>query len=546
MSHDPRSVEELRARLRELGYLSHGVERLFARDAVRVAGFGREMLLVSAKAAVIVALFASLPPVAILSLRNSAGAGAIALLAALYFAGALALGFAEGLAGALVVRLRPELAVRRPAALTALSIVLALVPVALVVSWWLGFDGRSTAVETAAAIVLLALLFGAAASVFSAAILSLSIHETGAVPQRRRRSPALPLALVAAAIFGSLLLAPQLRPAPPPAAAPPSLAVTPTEGRTALVAVDGLTFEILTSHDELESRFRTVVPAAGIGGSSPERWASAGTGVPARLHGVHAVSGLRISGSAAVLQSASRFDPLVDFVARPLGIAERVPLPPAVRTRDYIWEVVASRGVTAVAVNWWATDDAAFPNLTTVSQRSVFESATPGSGGGVDLALAVDGAAAAAFRRLVEERQPRFATVWFAALDVVLNRITAEPTERISVSLRTLERLAALTAFLEAAGYDVIVAGSPGESQGGGSVVASTLPLTSPASLRDIAPTVARRFGFPLSEEMEGKPLAGGPSFPRVPGYGARREEARDEILSRDYYEKLRSLGYIR
>jgi hypothetical protein len=72
--HSPRvtnhSVDDLRGRLRELGYLSHGIERWFALDPWRSRTFWVELLLVALKAGVLICLFGALPMVAVMLVRN--------------------------------------------------------------------------------------------------------------------------------------------------------------------------------------------------------------------------------------------------------------------------------------------------------------------------------------------------------------------------------------------------------------------------------------------------------------------------------------------
>ena len=65
-----RSVDLLREQLRERGYLSHGIERWFALDPWRSRAFWLELLTVAAKAGLLVALFAVLPLVAVMLVRN--------------------------------------------------------------------------------------------------------------------------------------------------------------------------------------------------------------------------------------------------------------------------------------------------------------------------------------------------------------------------------------------------------------------------------------------------------------------------------------------
>ena len=50
--------------------------------------------------------------------------------------------------------------------------------------------------------------------------------------------------------------------------------------------------------------------------------------------------------------------------------------------------------------------------------------------------------------------------------------------------------------------------------------------------------------GFPPSEEMAGRALAGEPT--RIASYGARHSSAPAAKINQEYYENLKSLGYIK
>jgi arylsulfatase A-like enzyme len=61
-----------------------------------------------------------------------------------------------------------------------------------------------------------------------------------------------------------------------------------------------------------------------------------------------------------------------------------------------------------------------------------------------------------------------------------------------------------------------------------------------------VAPTVLDLLGFPLSEEMPGRSLAGTPSQARIASYGHRTAAQNAQQMNEEYYENLKSLGYIR
>ena len=85
----------------------------------------------------------------------------------------------------------------------------------------------------------------------------------------------------------------------------------------------------------------------------------------------------------------------------------------------------------------------------------------------------------------------------------------------------------------------------PGDGQSGAAVVASTMALQRATTEFDIAPTLLEVLGFPLSNEMPGRSLLSGRSEPRIATYG-NRTSAAPPVVNEEYYENLKSLGYIR
>ena len=312
---------------------------------------------------------------------------------------------------------------------------------------------------------------------------------------------------------------------------------TPTTSRVALIAVDGLTYEIFRSRPDLFHALPLIAPVHPIpGDSAPARWASFGTGVRPELHGVRAVEGVRFRGGRHILQQTSRGDVVLLDLAPLLGIARREPLPPTVRRREYVWEILAGRGVPSASLNWWTTADANAGALQSIGPESIF-SADP---------LRIDATATSRFFSLLDQRKPRFATVYLPALDVVLNRLSLDPSTKLSRSIEALDALTKTVSAVHARGYEVILAGLPGESQTGRAIIASTLPLQKPIRTWDIAPTLLDLFGFPLSAEMPGRSLAGAHEKPRIPSFGDRAASGTPTPINEEYYENLKSLGYIR
>jgi len=531
-------VDDLRRELRTRGYLTHSIERWFALDPWSSRAFWLELVLVALKAGTLIALFGALPMTAVMLFRNSPLNAFETLALFLTYALAwLLFSFLLVILIALVLKLRPALPIDTPRALLAISFgasALLVLPVAI---WWYRFDTAPAMNELLAGAALTAIFFIVATIVVSAALLSFSIYELQRVPVIHQKPRTIPMAIAALALIALLFV---------PAyavrernAIEPMVVMTPTRERVALIAVDGLTNEILQSRPDLVAALRptAVLPIAGE--STTERWASLGTGVPTSAHGVRAIEGVRFRGGRHILQRVSRGDVVLMRAAPLLRIARREPLPPTVRKRDYVWEIAANRGIPSLAVNWWTTDDEREGALTSIGPESIF-----GSSKGD--ALRVDSLATARFITELDRRYPRFATVYLPALDVILNRMQINQTTQLAQSIRALDNLTRLIAELRGRGYHVIVAGLPGDHQIGQAVIASNIRFITPPRAWDVAPTILTLLGFPLSREMPGRSLTGPPQEPRIATYGNRAAAHPVQSVNEEYYENLKSLGYIR
>ena len=500
-------VDSLRNELRTRGYLTNSIERWFALDPWSSRAFWLELVLVALKAGTLIAAFGSLPMTAVMLFRNfPLSALEIFVLFLIYAAAWLLFSFVVVVLIALLLKLRPALPIDTPRALLGISFAASALLVAPVAVWWYRFDTAPATNELLAGVALCVIFFLVATIVVSAALLSFSIYEVQRVPAIHQKPRTIPMLV---------------------AAIEPMVVTTPTTTRIALIAVDGLTYEIYQSHPS------PLTPNSSPpiqGASTTERWASLGTGVPTTLHGVRAIEGVRIRGGRHILQRISRSD-FVLMNAKPL--ARREPLPPTVRKRDYVWEIAAKRGIPSLSVNWWTTADEKEGALTSIGQESIFANARGD-------ALRVDALATSRFLAELDRTHPRFATVYLPALDVILNRAYIEQTTKLAQSIRALDNLQSLVAKLRARGYDVIVAGLPGDYQLGQAVIASNVAV--PRRTWDVAPAILSILGFPLSAEMPG----GTTREPRIPTYGNRGATHAAQTMNQDYYENLKSLGYIR
>jgi hypothetical protein len=332
-----------------------------------------------------------------------------------------------------------------------------------------------------------------------------------------------------------------------PSAAPIQVVTRPSRLRVALIAVDGLTYELFHARPDLGAGLTSAMPLQLLPGeSTAERWASVGTGVPTRIHGVHAIEGIRFRGGSHLVQTLSGPEPVLRSLAPLLGAARREPLPPTVRRREYLWEIFAARGIPSVDVNWWTTDDWHEGALDSIGQASVFAAGSARHESPDATALRVDETAVHRFTTELDRTHPQFATVYLPALDVILNRLALDRSTQLAASVRALEGLRGAIEAARSRGLEVMVIGLPGDRQRGLPVMATNLPLTrANGSPYDVAPTVAQLLGFPSSAEMPGSSLVAG-SMPRIASYGARASASRSGKVDQEYYENLKSLGYIR
>jgi hypothetical protein len=531
-------VDDLRSQLRTRGYLTHGIERWFALDPWSSRAFWLELVLVALKAGTLIAAFAALPMTAVMLFRNSPLTAFETLALFLTYAAAwLLFSFLLVIVIALLLKLRPALPIETPRALLGISLgasALLVLPIAL---WWYRFDTGPATGELLAGIALTAIFFLIATIVISAALLSFSIYEVHRVPAIHQKPRTIPMTVAAAALIALLFLPAYA--ARDREAIEPMVVVSQTTSRVALVAVDGLTNEILQSRPDLAQLLSSTALPTIAGASTTERWASLGTGVPTTAHGVRAIEGVRFRGGRHILQRVSRSEVVLMTAAPLLRIARREPLPPTVRRRDYVWEISSERGIPSLSVNWWTTADERAGALTSIAQEEIFN-ASKGD------PLRLDELAATRFVTELDRRSPRFATVYLPALDVILNRARLDQTTQLARSIRVLDNLTNVIRQLRDRGYDVLVIGLPGDHQLGQAVLASNLRLEMPASPWDLAPTILTLLGFPLSREMPGRALRGTLQEPRIASYGRRHAAQEGQTVNEEYYENLRSLGYIR
>jgi len=188
-------------------------------------------------------------------------------------------------------------------------------------------------------------------------------------------------------------------------------------------------------------------------------------------------------------------------------------------------------------VNWWTTENVRAGALDSIGQESIFAAAHGDP-------VRVDEEASKRLHSAIRRDSPRFVTVYLPALDVVLNRLPLDESARLAASVQALDGVVALVSALEHRGYAVYLLGMPGDRQRGAAVIASPA-AEPPAQPFDVAPTLLAVLGFPPSDEMPGH-AAAVPEPARIATYGNRNASTRPAKVDQEYYDNLKSLGYIR
>jgi hypothetical protein len=523
------SLEEARARLRELGYLQGGVERFVFRSALGgAAGTVLPVLVVGAFAFALAAAAA----VASSQFRYGQSPRAVALLLVHLVPAALPVA-----AACTALLLGGAGRSRRPGRGAALFGFLAAAGVLLL---WvlataeLGPERPATAVLWGLPVALAAILFGATAR---AAYLARAFASSGRLPERRTR--AMLLAAATLALAAAALVFPTRRTASP--AAPPL--PSPRRESVVVVAIDGLGLDGARGSEE--DAFRRLFEGGATGwwparaASPAEIWTDLATGVPASRHGVRALEWVRPVGLVP-LRPPLGTSWYFRGVGLGLGLVGRAPVSARERRSLAFWEVAASSGLPAAAVGWWASGP--WPGAAVVENREVLARARDGTD--------VDRVAIGAFQAVAPGRA--VAALYLPGPDILRNDSGAR-APALSRLLPFVEGLAARAASGEIA--LVVLAGDshPAAAFLGRMIVFDGVP---PTTVRvrpeDVAPSILARSGVPVASDLPGEAVAalfrpGAVERARVPTYGDRVEPAaaRRTETDREYLEKLKSLGYL-
>jgi Type I phosphodiesterase / nucleotide pyrophosphatase len=395
VTHDPR-VDELRQRLRSLGYLDAGVDRFVlgpARDTRSPWSIALlSGLRVGALAAILlgpaaaIGLGARLPTL----VTGPRDAVVVALyLAALFGLSMATASFVAALAASHLARPAGALARRGHLLARGCGVAVTLLCLVYLTLWWrtviadVGWSAPLWTLSALAIAATISVLLGHAVSVMSSAVI---VAKAGGAGRARRASGRSALVAGAAAFGVALLLITwTTRSSSAAGDGTPALTVVPSGLRVRMFAIDGFDariFRELSAQGRmpaLESAFSGASAALlrdddrDAGATDPARvWTTVATGQPASVHGVHGLETRRVAG---MLGSVPAADPS-PFARVIGGVTDLVRLTrPAVasgseRRAKTFWEVASEAGLRTVVVNWWATWPAAPDSGIVLSDRA--------------------------------------------------------------------------------------------------------------------------------------------------------------------------------
>jgi len=601
------SVEEVRERLRRLGYLESGLDRFVLggasgaasglRAALRVAlrvgaatgpllglalGFAAasldRRLLSEPRDLVVLALYLSL------------------LMGLLVAAGALALGLFAAFLARRGGRPGPGLARNVGLAFGTAGLV-------YVAVWWRSHASQAPLVAQAAALVFgvgLALFLSRMGSL--AAIAALSAAGGAELPEARlSRHHVLRVLAAAAALLALAVAAAAI--GERAASRPPDFAVVPTGLRVRLVGIDGLEprmAEQMLSRGDMPNLAALMQQGARARlRAEPERvpaivWTTIATGRGPEAHGIQATGSRRLAGMRTGVAVAADEGLLARLAAATdlLRLTRTDPPSSVLRGAKALWNVASEKGLRVGVVNWWATWPCDSVNGYVITDRAFFRiergGATdreacppdafeklaglrPASG---DRARAIDAFYLEAARRLRADVRPDVEALYLPGLDIATTQLLGQAQagdlatldqrlEAVRAHYRFAdERLGEIRGELRPEDVLLLVA-DPGRLARqapaavgllvmvGAPISAQDLPE---ASERDIAPTALHLAGLPVSRELSGRVLEAAftPAFRErtpvrfVDSYGRRPAlRAAPSDFDAQVLEELRSLGYV-
>jgi hypothetical protein len=585
-SDESRSVERVRADLRQLGYLNTGLDRFVLADAG-----GGSVLAASRHVAWRLGVLGGV--VFGLTLTLAAGlleprlrrspqdlvilAGYLVLVLG---AATGAAAFAGGLAAAWWGR-----GGRTVRATLARNVGLGLAVLALgyLALWWRshalhaapGFQALVAALGTFAAVVLGR--FGTLAAVAVLAGAGVADRLPEASLSRRHM---LPLLAAAALLFGAGVAAASYYGAHDARTAP-DFAVVPTGLRVVLLGIDGLDAglaDALVARGQMPhlSALRARASRARLR-VEPELvpaivWTTIATGRGPDAHGIQSMGGRRLAGmrTPVPLGDEGPFARALVDAADLLRLSRPQPPSSVLRSVKALWNVASEKGLRVGVVNWWATWPADPVNGYVVTDRAFFKLEKGGAPdrevhppevfarlaalprpADTDRARALDRFHAEAARVLADANPPDLEALYLPGLDIAtVQQLGQAAASDLGGLDARLARVREHYAFVDTLVGDVVaragatglivLVGDPGRlPRAGPTPPVGELLLAGDAvrpgdigeaSERDIAPTVLHLLGLPRSRELDGRVLDEGLAAPfreahpvrTVDSYGGR------------------------
>jgi hypothetical protein len=526
------TLEEARARLRELGYLDAGVEKLLFRSVFE--GRGGALL----PAILIGAAAAALSAVAAVEVSEPGFSASMfaagALFAHMFLADLLPAAILGLALGWLADRSR---APGRDATAAGVCAALAVVGLWVAGTYGLARELPLRSLFWGAPVAMAAFLLAAAVRL---AFLARAFTHSGALPGRAKRR------VVAAAVAASLLVGVLLfssRREPPAVPAPQP---SPRPIPVVVLAVDGLDLDGPGKSPVIAQMLSSGAtgwwPARQL--SPPEIWTDLATGVSSRRHGVRTLTRVRPAGSPLALRPPFGTDWYMRRLGPALRLVANAPVSGADRRSLDFWEVSAAAGIPSLSVGWWAS--APWPGATVIDNRAILAQAADGIG--------ADRVAAMLFEDGMTKGYG-LGTVYLPGCDITRTDAAARGAAlaRIEELLRDHLRRAARGESV----LIVLAADSHPSSRaalGRMTVFDGTAPARS-VRIRsaDVAPSILARAGVPAARDLSGAAVAplfspGSLETAAVETYGARvvAASAAPAATDREYLEKLRSLGYLK
>ena len=382
-------VDELRQRLRSLGYLDAGVDRFVLGSAQATRRPATLAVLAGVRIGLLSALLLGPIAAAGLGLRipglvsSARDALVLALyLGALFFLVTAVLSAGVSLVASAFVRAGGERSTsraQRASRLAAWSTAIACL--AYLTLWWRAASTAfawNTPLWTAIALAtaaIVSLLLGHAVRITTLAVLAAATPAS--LPPVSTRSWRVVLVGGTLAFLGGaallILTAPAATNAP---SVHQPLTVVSSGHRVRLLAIDGFDEEAYAA----ATRATTLPAGGGIRAyfepqdtSDPARaWTTIATGVPAEVHGVASIETRRVAGVQGTIGTETSAVGRIVRTATDLLRLTR----PSITSREErraktVWEVAAEAGLRTAVINWWATWPATASNGIVITDRAV-------------------------------------------------------------------------------------------------------------------------------------------------------------------------------